>query len=99
MKEFPDDVHPQVAMARLGEKFDLGPVFYLDPWPIATPMMIIHDHGIATQITQTKSLPKHTLTRQFLRNMTGEKSIITSEGAEWKMLRPCSVQASLLIIS
>jgi cytochrome P450 len=87
MKEFPDDVHPQVAMARLGEKFDLGPVFYVDLWPIATPMMVIQDNGIAAQITQTKSLPKHTLNRQFLRNMTGEKSIVTSEGAEWKMLR------------
>jgi cytochrome P450 len=87
MKEFPDDVHPQVVMARLGEKFDLGPVFYVDLWPIATPMMIIQDNGIAAQITQTKSLPKSTLTKQFLRNMTGEKSIVTSEGAEWKMLR------------
>ena len=87
MKEFPADVHPHVVMARLGEKFDLGPVFYVDLWPIATPMMIIQDNGIAAQITQTKSLPKSTLTKQFLRNMTGEKSIVTSEGAEWKMLR------------
>lgn len=87
MKEFPDDVHPQVAMARLGEKYELGPVFYVDLWPIATPMMIIQDPGIAAQVTQTTSLPKHTLNRQFLRNMTGEKSIITSEGAEWKLLR------------
>src|SRR4051794_34258039 len=27
MKEFPDNVHAQVAMARLGEKFDLGLTF------------------------------------------------------------------------
>src|ERR1700722_3373354 len=87
MKEFPDDVHPQVVAARLGEKFDLGPVFYIDLWPIATPIMLIEDNGIAAQITQAKSLPKSTLTKQFLRNMTGEKSIVTSEGAEWKMLR------------
>ena len=87
MQEFPDDVHPQVAMARLGEKYDLGPVFYVDVWPIATPMMIIQDNTIAAQITQTNSLPKHALLKQFLRNMTGDKSIVTSEGPEWKMLR------------
>ena len=87
MKEFPDGVHPHVAMARLGEKFDLGPVFYVDLWPVATSLMIIQDNTVAAQITQTKSLPKHTLNKQFLRNMTGQKSIVTSEGAEWKMLR------------
>ena len=87
MTEFPAGVHPQVAMARLGEKFDLGPVFYVDLWPMETPMMIIQDPGIAAQITQTTSLPKHTLTKQHLRNLTGKKSIVTSEGAEWKMLR------------
>lgn len=74
-------------MARLGEKYNLGDVFYVDLWPISASMMIIQDPSIAAQITQTKSLPKHTLSKQFLRNMTGEKSIVTSEGAEWKMLR------------
>jgi cytochrome P450 len=31
--------------------------------------------------------PKQTLNKPLLRNMRGEKSIVTSEGAEWKTLR------------
>lgn len=65
----PPDAHPQVALAMIKDKYGLGHVFYLDLWPLADPMMLIHDPGVAAQITQTKNLPKHTLVKKFLRGM------------------------------
>ncbi len=87
MQTLPKDVHPQVAMAIVREKYDLPHVFYMDLWPIATSFLMIHDPEIAAQLTQTKNHPKHTMMKEFLRNMTGEQSIVTSEGAEWRKLR------------
>ncbi|KAF7511783.1 hypothetical protein GJ744_003514 [Endocarpon pusillum] len=87
MQTLPKNVHPQVAMAIVREKYNLPHVFYMDLWPIATSLLMIQDPDIAAQITQTKNHPKHTLNKEFLRNMTGEQSIVTSEGAEWRKLR------------
>ncbi len=87
MQSLPKDVHPQVAMAMIREKYDLPHVFYMDLWPIATPFLMIEDPDIAAQITQTNSHPKHTLLKDFLQNMTGDQSVVTSEGAEWRRLR------------
>lgn len=87
MQSLPKDVHPQVAAALIREKYDLGHVFYLDMWPVAAPMIVIQDPEIAAQLTQVRNHPKHPINKRFLRNMTGDKSIVTSEGPEWKSLR------------
>jgi cytochrome P450 len=83
----PEDLHPQVAIAMIGEKYNLGNVYYIDLWPIAPPFLMIQDPEVAARITQTQNHPKHELLKIFLRNMTGEKAVVTSEGSEWRVLR------------
>lgn len=74
-------------MSYIGQKYDLPPVFYLDLWPMANPLMMVNDPDVAHQITQAKSLPKHPVNAKVLRPLTGSHSVVTAEGAEWKMLR------------
>ena len=62
-------------------------VFYLDLWPISTPFMMVHDPGVAHQMTQAKALPKHPINGRVLGPLTGHRSIITAEGGEWKFIR------------
>lgn len=83
----PPDAHPQVALAVIKEKYDLEHVFYLDLWPVSYPLMAIHDPGVAAQICQIHSLPKHSLVKQYLRNVAGIRSIVTEEERDWKLLR------------
>jgi Cytochrome P450 len=83
----PPKFHYQQVMAYIGQKYNLPSVFYLDMWPVSYPMMIIQDPGIAAQITQTKSLPKHIVNHHFISPLTGRTSIVITEGAEWKMIR------------
>ncbi len=65
----------------------MPPVFYLDLWPLSNPMMMVHDPDVAAQITQSKNLPKHPVVAKVLGPMAGERSVVTAEGPEWKMLR------------
>lgn len=74
-------------MYYIGEKYGMPSVFYLDLWPVSNPMMMVHDPDVAYQITQAKSLPKHPIIDQALGPMIGERSVLTAEGAEWKLLR------------
>lgn len=74
-------------MTLIGEKYHLGRVFYLDLWPVATPLVIIEDPDVAARIIQAKHHPKHPISNDYVGTVVGEKSIVTSEGAEWKMLR------------
>ena len=70
-----------------GEKYNMPPVFYLDLWPLSNPLMMVHDPDVAAQITQAKSLPKHPVNAKVLGPMVGERSVVTAEGPDWKMLR------------
>jgi sterigmatocystin biosynthesis cytochrome P450 monooxygenase len=65
----------------------MPPVFYLDLWPAANSFMMVHDPEVAAQMTQTKNLPKHPINFIVLGPLVGERSVVTAEGAEWKLLR------------
>lgn len=71
----------------VAEKFNLGHVFYMDLWPVATSFLMIQDPDVAAQLTQTQNHPKHPIIAEYMGNLTGEKSILTAEGTEWKTLR------------
>ena len=87
MKLCPPDAHPLSAWLMLRDKYDLGDVFVLDMWPVVEPFLIITDPLVAASVTQTNSLPKHPVLKEFLGSLTGETSIVTNEGQQWRMLR------------
>ena len=85
--ELPPNAHPHIATAICAEKYNLGQVFYLDFWPFAQSFLVIADPAIAAQITQVSNLPKHEMEARFLRNVVGERSLVSVNGPEWKALR------------
>ena len=65
----------------------LGPNFYLDAWPMNSPILFIADPFTLHQVTQDRSLPKHASLREFLRPISEGRDIVSSNGLEWKRWR------------
>ncbi|KAI3325399.1 vera protein [Xylariaceae sp. AK1471] len=63
------------------------PVVYLDIWPVEVPLAIVYDPVAASQFTQTPSLPKLSLTKEFLEPLTSGLDIVSNDGNEWKTWR------------
>ena len=66
---------------------ELGPIFYLDSWPMATPILVVASAAGAHQITQEHSLPKHKSLREYMGPLTGEYDLVTMDGDMWKKWR------------
>lgn len=60
---------------------------YLDIWPIEYGFAIVFDPVAASQFTQTPSLPKLPILKDFLGPLTSAVDIVSNEGAEWKTWR------------
>jgi len=69
----PPDVHPHTYPHYLRTTYNLGPIFYLDTWPLGDPI--------------SHSLPKHPTLAKFLEPLGGKKNLVTVEGREWKAWR------------
>ncbi|KAI2627713.1 cytochrome P450 4V3 [Hypoxylon sp. NC1633] len=65
----------------------LPPVIYLDLWPIARSLAMVGDAVAATQFTTTPSLPKDRVPREFMKPLTGNIDIGSTEGKAWKTWR------------
>lgn len=64
------------------------PVLYLDIWPLFPDiMMLIFDNRASVQFTQTRSLPKHHITRTFLEPLTSNLDMTSADGAQSKLWR------------
>ncbi len=87
MRTIPSDCHPHVLMTTLARNHSLGGLFFLDAWPAAEELVIVADPEVAAQVTQTAPLAKHPQLANVLRPIIGDKSILVSEGAEWKFWR------------
>lgn len=88
MSKLPKDVHGHVLPHQIKlELPDLGPVFYIDPWPFGPPMLAVTAPDQAYQITQAHSLPKYHALRDYMRPVTGGNDMITMEGMEWRRWR------------
>jgi cytochrome P450 len=88
--EVPSDVHPQVTMALLARKYDLGDFFYIDIYPISEPLLCVVDPGLLAQLAQcplNKQLDKHATIRQFTQHVVGKMSMLLAEGEKWRSLR------------
>ncbi|KAI1849373.1 hypothetical protein JX266_004868 [Neoarthrinium moseri] len=70
-----------------GEK-TVPPVIYLDVWPITSSALIVSTHpAVSAQFTQIQSLPKAKIGRDFLKPLTNNRDIVSTEGDEWKTWR------------
>jgi sterigmatocystin biosynthesis cytochrome P450 monooxygenase len=88
VSNLPSDIHGQLLPNQIQQAFShLGPIFYVDTWPINAPLLIVASPDAARQITQGHSLSKFGALRNFLRPITGESNLITMEGEQWKIWR------------
>ncbi|KAI9796167.1 MAG: hypothetical protein M1835_004573 [Candelina submexicana] len=87
MRSIASDCHPHTLMSTLARAYNLGGLFCIDAWPFAEEMVIVADPELAAQVTQTSPLAKHPQLGNVLRPIIGDKSILTTEGAEWKFWR------------
>ncbi|KAI4276166.1 MAG: hypothetical protein L6R38_005734 [Xanthoria sp. 2 TBL-2021] len=85
---FPPRAHPHAFPHWIRQQHpELPPVFYIDIWPVADPMLVVIDPAAAAQITIQNSLDKHSGTKDYVYPLLGEKNMVTLEGKEWKMWR------------
>ncbi|MCJ1313402.1 hypothetical protein MMC25_007080 [Agyrium rufum] len=88
MSKLPKSIHGHVLPQQIERHLpNLGPIFYLDPWPFAPPMLIVAQPDLLHQVTQSHSLPKFPGLRDYMRPMTGGNDLVSLEGVEWKRWR------------
>ncbi|KAL8828580.1 MAG: hypothetical protein Q9170_006540 [Blastenia crenularia] len=85
---FPPNAHPHIYPHWIRQQYpELPPVFVIDVWPVAAPMLVVLDPIAAAQVTIKNSLPKHRNTQDYVYPLLGNKNMVTLEGKEWKMWR------------
>lgn len=88
MAKLPLDAHPHYLPGQVLRAMpELGPIFYLDAWPMADPILVVASAAGAYQITQEHSLPKFYVLRDYFRPLTGDYDLLTMEGETWKRWR------------
>ncbi|KAL8702593.1 MAG: hypothetical protein Q9201_004225 [Fulgogasparrea decipioides] len=85
---FPPDAHPHLFPSWLRKQYpELPPVFYVDLWPVAAPMLAIIDPVAAAQVTIQHSLQKHPSIQDYINPLVGKSNLVSLEGREWRMWR------------
>ena len=88
MSRLPKDAHPHYLPDQLRRAYpEMGPVFYIDGWPIITTTLVVASPSTLSQITTEHSLPKFPAIRDFLYPLTYGRDIVSMDGQEWKTWR------------
>ena len=88
MSQIPKGAHGHYLPGVLRRMYpSLGPNFYLDTWPMNSPILFVADPFTLQQVTQDRSLPKHASLREFLRPISNGRDIVSLNGPEWKRWR------------
>lgn len=87
MQTLPPNCHPHIIIHYLRTQHKLPPIFYLDTWPFGDPICAVVDPEVAYQVTVQNSLPKHRALREAIWPLTGEKNLVSMDGAEHKRWR------------
>lgn len=66
---------------------EVGPVFYVDMWPVATPLLVALTPSVANQFTQETSLPKSPVVTNWIRPLADNQDLVSLEGQPWKKWR------------
>ena len=87
--QLPRDAHAHYLPDQIGRRYpNLGPIYYLDAWPLAQPILVVTSPEIASQFSQADNLlPKHPGMRKFMRPVTGGLDLISMDGQTWKTWR------------
>ncbi|KZL79216.1 cytochrome p450 52a11 [Colletotrichum incanum] len=79
------------TMGDMAESIGNPPIMLFDLRPVSRPLLLIRTHGIAEQVSrQSKMWPYSTPksdTMLYLTPLLGERSIVMSQGSEWKDMR------------
>ena len=87
MASLPPDCHPHLLPHYLRIKYDLPPIFYVDPWPFGWPICSISDPEVANQVTVQHSLPKHEAIADAIWPLTGMNNLVSMNGPDHKRWR------------
>ena len=88
LSKIPRDAHPQYFPSLIRRAMpQVGPVFYLDMWPISVPLLVATSASAAQQFTQEHSLPKSDGLRKVLRPLAQNQDLVSLEGPPWKKWR------------
>ncbi|KAM3498873.1 hypothetical protein MY10362_007833 [Beauveria mimosiformis] len=88
----PKDRHPGNSFSRTCmTRWASRPLMFVDMWPASKPVVLLTSHELAEQMAKSSSKfpfspPKASAIKDLV-HLTGQKSILTSEGQEWKRLR------------
>ena len=84
----PSDTHPSYLPWLIRRAYpEVRPVFYIDLWPVATPLLIALSPSTANQFTQETSLPKSTVLMKWIRPLADNQDLVSLEGQRWKQWR------------
>jgi cytochrome P450 len=86
-KSLPPDAHPHHYWLWLRKEYNLGSFYYVDMWPMGPPTLIICDAEIADHVTVKKSLDKHPMVHEYLKQHLGPENMAAANGAVWKKAR------------
>jgi cytochrome P450 len=76
-----------VLPSLIREKYNLGPYFYIDLWPIADPFLAVFEPDLAAQFTTDYSTPKFGAYLDFMVPLAGHGDMVSSSGPHWKKWR------------
>src|SRR3569833_3441826 len=91
----PGDIHINYLVQIIQENWETlfpgqprcPPVIYVDMWPLAPPMAFTIDPDVASQTQYNSALPKAEMANMFMKPLTGNLDIVSSEGPAWKTWR------------
>ena len=89
VSKLPKDAHAHYLPDQIRRRYpDLGPIYYLDAWPLAQPILVVTSPLIVSQFSQAENLlPKHSGMRKFMYPVTGGFDLVSMEGQTWKKWR------------
>ncbi|KIW04430.1 uncharacterized protein PV09_04700 [Verruconis gallopava] len=85
--KLPPNCHPQLLLTEIQRTYDLPPVFYMDLWPAADPMVLLTEVEDMNYVQVLKPLQQHPSSNDFLAPMVGRDVVAVVNGPTWKMLR------------
>lgn len=88
MSKLPKDAYASYLADRLRRAYpDMGPIFYLDAWPLITLTLVVASPDTMAQITTEHVLPKFPAIKDFMYPLANGQDIVSMDGEEWKYWR------------
>lgn len=89
VSNLPRDAHAHYLPDQIRRLYpDLGPIYYIDAWPFAEPVLVATSPGAIAQFSQASHyLPRHPGVRHFMKPITGGLDLASMEGQQWKTWR------------